>query len=53
MIQSTYDKAVKVKEKEGKIVRLSSQTSMMIDQMISDTLCMTVPDRGVTPQKHI
>ena len=52
MIQSTYDKALKVKEKEGKVVRLSVQVSRKIDQMISDALCRTIAGRGVTPYKY-
>lgn len=52
MIQSTYDKALKAKEKEGKVVHLSVQVSRKIDQMISDALCRTIAGRGVTPYKY-
>ena len=42
MIQSTFDKALEAKEKEGKVVHLSIQVSRKIDKMISDTLCRTI-----------
>jgi hypothetical protein len=52
MVESTFDKAVKAKEKQGKVIRLSVKVSRKIDQMISDALCRTIPGRGITPYKH-